>query len=104
MPPLNGFQKRYLRGQAHALKPLVFVGQKGFSQTLVDALNAALDRHELVKVKFVEFKDKAQKRAIIDRIETAGSCEMIGLIGHIATFFRQQQDPEKRKIELPRKA
>ena len=46
-----------------ALKPLVFVGQKGFTQSLVDAMDDALDYHELVKVKFVEFKEKEKKLA-----------------------------------------
>jgi RNA-binding protein len=86
MDLLKGFQKRYLRGLAHALKPVVFVGQRGFTQSLVDAMDDALDHHELVKVKFLEFKEKEKKLA---------------LVGHMATFFRRQSDPEKRKITLP---
>ena len=101
--PLKGFQKRYLRAMSHSLKPLVFVGQKGFSSALTDAMDAALDRHELVKVKFVEFKKKDQKLALIGQIEKAAACEMIGLIGHMATFYRRQPDPDKRHITLPQK-
>ena len=101
MNSLQGFQKRFLRGLAHPLKPVVFVGQKGYSQSLVDAMDEALDHHELVKVKFVEFKEKQRKLALVEQIEKAVSCEVVGLVGHIATFFRQQSDPEKRKINLP---
>jgi RNA-binding protein len=101
---LSGFQKRYLRSLSHSLKPTVFVGQKGYSRALVDAMDAALDRHELVKVKFIEFKKKDQKRDLIDRIEKAAGCEMIGLIGHMATFYRRQPDPDKRHITLPTQA
>jgi RNA-binding protein len=104
MDSLKGFQKRYLRGLAHSLKPLVFVGQKGLTQPLVDAMDDALGHHELVKVKFVEYKEKEKKLALVEQIENEVSCEMVGLIGHIATFFRQQSDPEKRKIGLPRRA
>ena len=32
MDSLKGFQKRFLRGLAHALKPVVFVGQKVMPQ------------------------------------------------------------------------
>jgi RNA-binding protein len=103
MNSLKGFQKRFLRGVAHSLKPLVFVGQKGFTQSLVDAMDNALDHHELVKVKFVEFKEKEKKLALVGQIEKTVPCEMVGLVGHIATFFRQQADPEKRRINLPQK-
>ncbi|GAB6908162.1 conserved hypothetical protein [Desulfosarcina cetonica] len=104
MERLQGFQKRYLRGLAHGLKPVVYVGQRGLTPALVGAMNAALDHHELVKVKFIEFKEKEKKQAMVAEIEKTVSCEMIGLIGHMATFFRRQADPEKRKIDLPRRA
>lgn len=101
MEKIKGIQKRFLRGLAHALKPVVFVGQKGFSPTLVKAMDEALERHELVKVKFVEFKEKEKKTVLIKQLEKAADCELVGLIGHMATFYRQQADPEKRKIVLP---
>jgi RNA-binding protein len=77
------------------------VGQKGFTQSLVDAIDDALGQHELVKVKFVEFKEKERKRALAEQIEKAVACEMVGMVGHIATFFRRQSDPQKRKIKFP---
>ncbi len=103
MDSLQGFQKRFLRGLAHSLKPVVFVGQKGFTPSLGDAMNDALDHHELVKVKFVEFKEKEKKLALVAQIEKTAPCEMVGLVGHMATFFRQHSDPEKRKVRLPQR-
>jgi RNA-binding protein len=102
MDRLQGYRKRFLRGIAHSLKPVVYVGQKGFTDALASALDEALDHHELVKVKFVEFKDKEEKERLIRQIEQAASCELVGMIGHTATFFRRQGDPEKRKIVFPR--
>lgn len=101
MEKIKGFQKRFLRGLAHALKPVVFVGQKGFSPTLVKAMDEALERHELIKVKFIEFKEKEKKTALIQQLEEAVDCDMVGTIGHTAAFYRQHSDPEKRKIVLP---
>ena len=103
MPPLEGYQKRYLRGLAHALKPTVFVGQKGLTDALIEALNEALDHHELVKVKFVDCKDRQKKSAMIDQIQKSATCDLVSVIGHMATFFRHQPDPQKRKIEVPRR-
>lgn len=104
MPPLEGYQKRFLRGLAHALKPTVFVGQKGLTPALIEAVNDALDHHELVKVKFVDGKEKQKKTAIIDEIQKNTASAVVGVIGHMATFYRPQSDPRKRKIDLPRRA
>jgi RNA-binding protein len=48
---LSNPQKRYLRGLAHDLKPVVMVGAKGITANLVAELDSALEQHELVKVK-----------------------------------------------------
>lgn len=103
MDRLKGFQKRFLRSLAHSLKPLVFVGQKGVTQPLAEAMDDALRHHELVKVKFIEFKEKKKKLALVEQIEDVVPCQMAGLVGHTAIFFRQQTDPEKRKIILPQR-
>ncbi len=49
MEKLKGFQKKYLKGLAHSKKPLVFVGQKGVTPTLIKAVDEALGTHELIK-------------------------------------------------------
>ena len=98
---LKGFQRKYLRGLAHAYKPVVFIGQKGISESLSASFEEALDSHELIKVKFVDFKEKEQKKELIKELEKAATCEMVCMTGHIAIFFRQSRDPEKRKISIP---
>ncbi|MGB5987770.1 MAG: YhbY family RNA-binding protein [Desulfobacterales bacterium] len=98
---LSSTQRKYLRGQAHNLKPVVMVGQKGFGPQLVSAAESALTTHELIKVKFNEFKEKAQKQTICDALCRATGCELAGILGHTAIFYRAQADPEKRKIKLP---
>jgi len=98
---LKGVHKKYLRGLAHSLKPLVLIGQKGVSPSLFKAIDEALDMHELIKIKFNEFKEKEQKKDVSGMIEKETGSEMVGMIGHTAIFFRQQKDPEKRKIIIP---
>ena len=100
---LSAAQKKYLKGLAHGLKPVVFIGQRGVSEALEKAMNEALDAHELIKARFVDFKEKDQKEAISEEIEKLCGCEKIGMIGHVAIFFRQQKDSKKRKIVLREK-
>ena len=101
MQQLTRSQAKYLRGLAHSLKPVVFVGRKGISAAVLESLHAALDSHELIKVKFVDFKDRRLKAACVAEVEhKTGSCR-VGVIGHTAIFYRRPPDPEKRKITLP---
>ena len=101
MTDLSSYQRKYLRGLAHGLKPIVFVGQKGLTSEVTAALDQALTTHELVKAKFIDDKDKVYKTLTIDLLEKATASAMVGLIGHIAIFYRPQPDPQKRKISLP---
>ena len=103
MEKLKGYQKKYLRGLVHGMKPLVFVGQKGLSSGVTQAVNASLEKHELIKVKFSDFKEKSQKKEMASVIEKQTASELVGMIGHIAIFYRQQKDPEKRKIQVPKR-
>lgn len=101
MNGLKGYQKRYLRGLAHKRKPEIFVGHKGLTQSLIQATDQALDSHALVKIKFVDEKGKEGKAELVKGIEAATGGEVVGIIGHTAILFRQNKDPEKRKIAVP---
>ena len=101
MVNLSSSQRKYLRGVAHGLKPVVLIGQKGLTTSVVDALDEALMAHELVKAKFIDDKDKAFKTQAIEKLTKATESELVGLIGHTAIFFRPHPDPDKRRITIP---
>ena len=101
MKNLTGYRAKYLRSLAHGLKPVVFVGQKGITETLITSIEQAFDRHELIKIKFIEFKEKQQKKEIAETIKTKTGSLMAGMIGHVAIFYKQHVDPEKRRVVLP---
>jgi RNA-binding protein len=101
MQPLTPSHAKHLRGLAHGLKPVVFVGQKGLSPAVLESVREALDLHELIKVKFQDLKDRALKTRWAAEIEQAVDCRLAGLIGHTAILYRPQPDPERRRIVLP---
>ena len=103
MEKLRSFQKKYLRQQAHKLKPVVSVGQKGLTETVVRSVDEALNRHELIKVRFLEFKEKGQKTELVKQIESQTQSQAVGILGHIAIIFRQHRNPEDRRIFLPQR-
>jgi RNA-binding protein len=99
MSELTGTQRKYLRGLAHALKPVAQLGKGGLTEGFLEGLDQALDDHELVKLKFLDLKD--QKREVCAEIESRLQAGCAGTIGHVAVFFRPARKPEKRKIRLP---
>lgn len=103
MKRLEGFQRKYLRGIAHGLKPVVFVGQKGLTSEVILAAGLALESHELIKIKFNDFKGKDQKAELSGLLEKETGSEVVGIIGHTVIFYRQQNNPEKRRIFPPQR-
>lgn len=99
MTKLTGSARTYLRGLAHHLKPVILVGQKGLTESFIEAANEALEEHELIKVRFNSFKE--EKKTLAKEIEEKTRSELIGQIGNIAIYYRQQPDEDKRKIQLP---
>ena len=100
---LKGYQLNYLRALAHPLKPVILIGQKGVTEMVVLSLEEALDHHELIKVKFIENKSKADKRMMVESIQKATSAHFVGMVGHIATLYRPHPEAAKRKIKLPKR-
>lgn len=101
MTDLSSYQRKYLRGLAHGLKPIVLIGQKGRTESLAAALDQALTAHELVKAKFIDDKDKAYKAQTLEFLKKTTASEIVGSIGHTAIFYRPHPDPQKRRISLP---
>lgn len=99
---LTGTQRKYLRGLAHSLSPLVHVGKAGVNQNVIEATKRALDDHELIKVKIAASRDERTK--IAAEIEAGSDSQLAGAIGTIAILYRPHPDPERRKIMLPKRA
>jgi RNA-binding protein len=99
MATLKGSQRKWLRGQAHALRPLVQIGRNGLTAGTLREIDFALETHELIKVQAVAPKEEKQEMA--GTIEAELGAETVGMIGHILILYRRQSDPELRKIELP---
>jgi RNA-binding protein len=98
MKKLTGKEKACLRGLAHSLNPVVHIGKNGLSDSVIAQLEDALERHELIKVKFIDWKD--EKKELSEKIEDKLNCEIVGSIGHIYIFFRENADKEQRKIVI----
>lgn len=99
---LTGTQRKYLRGIAHVLRPVVQVGKGGVNEGVIAATNRALADHELIKVKMSA--DRDERALMAEEIARGCHAELVGTIGTIAILYRRHPDPEKRVVVLPKKS
>lgn len=95
---LTSKQRAHLAGLATRLDPIVFLGKAGAAAGVSEALVRALADHELVKLRFVDFK--GERNELARQLAEESGAELIRVIGNVGIFFRQQPDPVKRKIEI----
>ncbi|HLS83563.1 MAG TPA: YhbY family RNA-binding protein [Arenimonas sp.] len=96
---LSNPQKRYLRGLAHDLKPVLMVGAKGITDPLLAEAELVLEQHELVKVKVAAGDRGLRDQWIADLCARSGAF-LVDRIGNIAVLYRRSR--EKPLIALPR--
>jgi RNA-binding protein len=96
---LSSSQRKWLRGQAHTLKPIVQVGKQGLTESVLRQVDEALSDHELVKVQAAAPRE--EKEAMAERLAEELGADVAGRIGHIIILFRQNEDPEERVYDLP---
>jgi len=93
-------QKRFLRKEAHPLKPVIAVGDKGVTPSLLEELGAALEHHELIKVR-VRVSDRDTRDQLIAELLAANDATLVSRVGHIAAIYRPRRK-RKPKIILPK--
>jgi RNA-binding protein len=76
---LTGYQRRYLRGLANPLNPLVQVGESGLSDAVIKSLDDSLEHHDLVKIRLHQPEDK---KASAEELASRSAAELCGLIGY----------------------
>jgi len=87
-----------LAGLAATLDPVVMLGRSGASEGVREALAAALDSHELVKLRFGDFQ--GEKKELARDLAAATGSELVRVIGNVAVFWKRNPDPDKRKVAL----
>ena len=98
MIELTSKQRKNLEKLAHDLQPVVIVGGAGVTDGVISMVDNSLAAHELIKVKFNEYKDEIREL-------TAELCEktdatLVRIIGFTVILFREAEEEEDRKIKI----
>ncbi len=101
-PSLTNAQKKFLRKLGHGLSPVVYIGKEGLSETVVAAIDEALDFHELIKIKIVN-TDKISKHEAADQVPEVTRSQLVQLIGKTLLIYRRNNKKKKdEQIRLPK--
>ena len=94
MVPLTNAQIRVCKAQAQRLKAKLKVGKEGLSPQFLAALDDALKHHELVKVKFDDFKE--QKKELAPQLAEKSSSHLVTRVGNVVVLYRPKPVEEKK--------
>jgi len=95
---LKGKQAKYLRGLGHSLKPILHVGKSGVTPALIKQASAALETHELMKIKVLKSCPEPAK-LVAEALTNQVPCQLAQLIGKTLLLYKQREDDPK--IVLP---
>ena len=84
---LSENQRRFLRGRAHALKPIIQIGGKGLTDAVTKETARALHDHELIKVR-APGADREARDALLAQLATRTGSTLVHRIGHVAVLYR----------------
>jgi len=97
-PDLSDKQRRYLRGLAHPLKPVILLGKEGLTDSVAKEAARALHDHELIKVKGLGGDRDARDAAFAALAERTGSA-LVHRIGNVGVLYRPR--PDLKRILIP---
>lgn len=98
-PALSEKQRRHLRGLAHGIKPVIWLGNAGLSAAVTAETARALRDHELIKVKATAEGDRKARDAAFAQLAAQTASALIHRIGNVAVLYRP--NPTLARIVLP---
>ena len=98
MIELTSKQRKNLEKLAHDLQPVVIVGGAGVTDGVISMVDNSLAAHELIKVKFNEYKDEI--RELTTELCEKTDATLVRIIGFTVILFREAKEEEDRKIKI----
>lgn len=93
MIELTSKQRKEFEKAAHDLQPVVIIGGAGVTEGLTKMVNDSLAAHELIKIKFNDYKD--EKVELTKKICEETDATLIRIIGNVAILFREKEDDKE---------
>jgi len=90
LPRPSNPEIRKLKAAAQRMKATFKVGKAGLSPQFLQSVDEGLKHHELIKVKFDEFKE--QKKELAPMLAEKTSSHLIMQVGNVVVLYRQKPE------------
>ena len=77
---LTAKEKSYIKGLAHHLKPVIYIGKSSISNEVLQELSNTIKKHELIKVK-IQLSGNKEKKLFANEIAKLSDTTLIQIIG-----------------------
>jgi len=101
--PLTSQERSRLRAAAHALNPVVLIGERGLSDAVLKEIDRALAAHQLIKVRAAS-QDRDARAAMLTDLCAALGCQPVHHLGKMLILYRPAPVAETSPEARPRKA
>jgi putative YhbY family RNA-binding protein len=101
MKELTSAERRALRARAHALHPVVMIGEAGLTPAVLKEVDIALKSHELIKIRVLG-DDRDRRASLIGEICAALDAAPVQAIGKVLVVFRPRPEPPEGSKSAPR--
>ncbi len=98
MLKLTPVERSALRSEAHALNPIVMIGEAGLTPAVLKEIDAGLTVHGLIKVR-VFGDDREARIAMYDTICENLKSAPVQHIGKLLVVYRPRKEATKERIE-----
>lgn len=102
MLALTPVRRRALAAAAHALRPVVMIGEAGLSQNVMHELDLGLKSHQLIKVKVLT-GEREMRNGLLDEICQRLAAAPIQHIGKILVIYRPEPESAASEPKAPSK-
>ena len=92
MKSLSSAERRLLKARAHALRPVVTVGNQRLSASLLKEIETSLRAHDLIKIR-VTGDDRDLRQALLGEICNRTGASPVQHIGKILVVYRENTEP-----------
>lgn len=94
---LTSKQRARLRSMANSLAPIFQIGKEGVTENLIQGVDEALERRELVKISILE-NSPAKAKESMELIASSIGAEQVQCIGRRFVLYRESE--KYKQIEL----
>lgn len=88
---LTGKQKRFLRSKANTMRPIFQVGKAGTNDNMIEQMNEALEKRELIKVSILQ-NCMEDRDTIAEEIAAGTNGEIAQIIGNNIVVYKESRD------------